>query len=732
MQHKNYFISLLFLLAALTASAQTCPGPPNRTALINLQKSQEVNGTRAYQMIMTDTCGNQRYILLDSLIVLIVDSIAADTSLQFNWYTRDDTTTNALRTAYVLESAQWIGLDPDGFLFMQVGENSGGRLVVDTSASIWHIGLAGENRVRTDAQGVDITTSLTATRAVNLLTDTVNTQGRVDPTNFRLNFLSDNSYLFADSLKKVAIGQFPDFPDLNFSFFERGIFYDPDGDGLVAIMANGSNTKTVENLFSSGYSVFSTSPGYTDNGFSTGSAGFQLAYDEDVSGNAMTVFGQANPDEVKFTARITHADFLDSTAILEAYATTDGRESRYALIGDYPQAGGSSIAATAFVGIGNQDATDILARSHNLAFGVQQNNPGQDWFFTHLKVDLDSDDTTLNTVSLYGRSYYFANDRPSPTVGDTSFHFWAGSGTDTDPGFMTLDDIRDGVENWYNSNGTTTDNTRIADVLETATWRSDDVTVDGVVPFRFEIAGPLANEPEGVVIVFNNDELDSLLIHKSDQEIFLSSNTTVGFVSDERVILFADTDIIITAQEDVNIGGDGMVTIGGDSIRVRTLPSVSGGDIVCLDSLDSAVSMRTLKSLEGTFNADVLSWSAGAAGDRWDAVPANRSAILVTAGSGTSSPALSTENILVDGAGGGTISLDYTPSMPSGSYTTKRYIYNEGGDASVTVDTDQAWQFRDTTGDLGSSFSLAAGANAELIWIYNATAADARFYVILF
>ena len=59
MRHKIYFI-LLFV--ALTGAVQAqCPGPAQRTALINLQKAIEVESTRAGQIGLTDTCGNQRY-----------------------------------------------------------------------------------------------------------------------------------------------------------------------------------------------------------------------------------------------------------------------------------------------------------------------------------------------------------------------------------------------------------------------------------------------------------------------------------------------------------------------------------------------------------------------------------------------------------------------------------------------------------------------------------------------
>lgn len=57
MQYKILFI---LLWASISAAAQ-CPGPSQRTALLNLQRSLEVESTRAGQIPLTDTCGNQRY-----------------------------------------------------------------------------------------------------------------------------------------------------------------------------------------------------------------------------------------------------------------------------------------------------------------------------------------------------------------------------------------------------------------------------------------------------------------------------------------------------------------------------------------------------------------------------------------------------------------------------------------------------------------------------------------------
>jgi len=679
MRHKNYFISLFLFLAALTASAQTCPGPPNRTALINLQKSNIVNGTRAYQFVMTDTCGNQRYVTLDSVLVLIIDSLSADSLLR-NWYNSNDTTTDPYRLATIDSVAEWSGDNAEGAILMKMGALAGGRLLIDTAAALWHNGLGGTNAVQADPQGIDITTSLTATRAVNITTDTVNTLGAVDPTNFRLNFLSDNSYLFADSLKVVGLGQFPGFPSYSTDGTTKGLFYSPIQSGEVSLL-NGDG----ENGYFSRARLYSN---YTELEVLESSGQSYIGHGE--NGNGF---------ETIINAISNQSDQLGSHLALLSYP--NGGADIFITYFD-PNPDEDILGAALYFGA---QTSSVPIELQNRAFGVCNIFEEQPYKWININIPNDS---LGNQISFYNSSYLWVNDRPTGTAGDTIVHYWAEDGVNAgkNPGFMTINEIRAGAPNLYNTSDITTDNTRIADVLQTLTFRSDQGDLDGIFPFRFELTDAgAANEPEMMVWKFPTD---SLTLSKSDQEIILNSPGTHFILS----------------------SGDYMI-VSGDSVQIGDMEEVQSGDILSVMPNDGN-NPRTIRSLEGVFNADVLSWSAGAAGDRWDAVPANRSAIVVTDGTGTTTPALSVQDILVDGAGGGDIELNYTPAMPSASYTTVRYIYNEGGDGAVDVTTDQDWQFRDTTGDLGASFSLAAGSNAKLIWIYNATPANARFFVVLF
>lgn len=514
MRHKIYFLLLFFTLAtACTIAAQTCPGPAVRTALINLQKSNIVNGTRWGQTVLTDTCGNQRYVTLDSLIVIITDSIAADTALQYNWYTRDATTTDAVRTATILESAQWLGTDPAGYLLFQMGDLVGSNINLDnTNGQLQYFSATtGANYVDVSVNGIELTTSPTASRAVHINSDTVNTVGSFDPTNFRLNFNSDNSYLYADSLKVVGLGQFPAFPSLNFDGTEKGVFYSPASDGVILFNGVGDNILTRVDI--------------GDNSAFMGSEIFNISnsniqVESDIAENSIA-------GEVQNVSTIY--EVLKFNLLL---GSTEG--DGFFINQDAKSPFGAAILYF----------LSIPAGSNERAFGVSagfgtESTPSFDWFQVGLPTD-----TLENSISFYNHAYYWKNEHPIGTANtDTLLHFWAATGpgfeAGKDPGFMTLDQVRGGGVNWYNANGTTTDNSRIADVLETATWRSDNVTEDGIVPFRFELAGVGANEPENMVWLFPNG--DSAMIRQRDSEIELFTNSAWVLKADLAATVQADS-----------------------------------------------------------------------------------------------------------------------------------------------------------------------------------------------
>ena len=475
MRHKIYFLLLFFTLAtAGTVSAQTCPGPAVRTALINLQKSNIVNGTRWGQTVLTDTCGNQRYVTLDSLIYIITDSIAADTALQWNWYTQNDTTTNLLRTASVLRSALWRTIDSLGFLRFQNRPDG----FDGPQFTLW------QDSIVVDA-------------------DTVVWRSNYNQPLQYHDFTADGTYLHQDSLKVGAWGQFPGFPSLISDGTEKGVLLDPLNEGII--ITNGDPSVNVISkivTYPDGVSVSAS------NNFTSSTAKTNAFINSSESGVTETAFF---PSGVSLTLELYSSDLSNSNFFEMYHNPVDTNIYAAVILGD------------------KQDHERRQFEVYTIPSIVYS------WFQIFLP-----NDTTENALSFYNRAYYFPNARPSNTLGDTSVIAWIGDGTNAGkhPEFVPFPSGGSGT-NWYNSNGTTTDNSRIADVLETATWRSDNVTEDGIVPFRFELAGVGANEPENMVWLFPNG--DSAMIRQRDSEIELFTNSAWVLKADLAATVQADS-----------------------------------------------------------------------------------------------------------------------------------------------------------------------------------------------
>lgn len=132
----------------------------------------------------------------------------------------------------------------------------------------------------------------------------------------------------------------------------------------------------------------------------------------------------------------------------------------------------------------------------------------------------------------------------------------------------------------------------------------------------------------------------------------------------------------------------------------------------------------------GTFNADVLSFTPGGSASAWVAVPANRSTLAGFATVASISPAESVTEILIDTASTtSTVNLNYTPDTRlDNPFTTVRYIYNWGS-GNALVQTNQSWLFK-TSATTSGTLTIASGEAYKLIWLSNATPANARFYCI--
>jgi len=593
---RNILLALfLIICAATTLPAQNpyiqgtlqggppAPGTKSRSPLNSLERTaNNVPGAT----ILTDTFGNQRF----SMFVYIADtcftpaptgntsnlnSFLSDcdgdstwyvdwtgkSTVLFaggggggvNWYTVDDTTTDATRNAYILNQAYWTGLDPNGEIGFHIGDVSTADLYLTAiNLDLRHIDAGGEEVLNINTTGIDLITSPSASRAIDFTTDTMNWASSFDPLFMTINYLALKTYMHADSIKAVGIGQFDNMnfdPVLHPDGSQKGFYYyPPDGNGVWMINGEGiSGDYSFVKANSQSTEIKSTfvdaTYDYTENGTTFGSSSITSTIIENNSGSIFNQNAAVGLEESNWNTTINApANFLDTFSFIQAYQTTDGvRDIRYSAFGEYDNS--TNLTTSAYIGRAPTNATEQRAITPRLAFGVQQHIAGGSYLFDWLKIDLYDTITTKDAIQFYNDRYRWQNAEPSPTPGDTSFHFWAGIGSGTtNPGFMTLDQVcahcaADAV-NWYNSNGTTTDNTRIATVTETATWLSTDGQADGVYPFRFELEDGAPNEPEMMVWKFPTD---SLVLAQSDVEIYFRSNTDLNNWADGIYSMRADS-----------------------------------------------------------------------------------------------------------------------------------------------------------------------------------------------
>lgn len=586
---------ILIFCAATTLPAQNpyipgtvqggppAPGTNSRSPLKSLERAaNNVPGAT----ILTDTFGNQRF----SMFVYIADTCftpaptgntsnlnsflsncAGDSTWYVdwtgkstvlfaggggggvNWYTVDDTTTDVQRYAYIRNNAYWTPIDPSNY---EIGFYSSGVTAQDfymspTSIYLDYADLGGLEKVQINTEGIQLSTSNTASRAVDITTDTMNWASSFDPTFMSINYLADATYMYADSLKDVALGQFPSFPNVVFDGTEKGIVVDHSNDGIMMINGNGATGIYSYVLANTGSSEIKSTfidgtYNYLQNGITSGSSQIAASIIENNSGSNYDETASVDLDNVKWNMQINDATaYGDTQTYFQAYQSNDGsRESKYAAMGEMRQSGGTAINASAYIGRASSNGSEQRARSNRMAWGVQQYNPGGTYLFDWLKIDLYDTITTKDAIQFYGDRYRWQNAEPSSTVGDTSLHFWAGiGGGTTNPGFMTLDQVcahcANQSVNIYNSNGYTTDKTRIDTIQETITFLSADGDLNNIYPFRFELQDATANEPEMMVWKFPGT--DSLKLNQSDQEIRFQSTNRFNIESADELSLLGDS-----------------------------------------------------------------------------------------------------------------------------------------------------------------------------------------------
>lgn len=647
MKLKHIYM-VLFFVASLTATAQNpylqgnksggagVPGTNSRSPLNSLERAGTGADPIAGATILTDTFGNQRYsyfvFVKDTCVLTSPTPTGNTTNLNSfvtkcgtdstwyidwtgrssvlntgggaggdNWYTVDDTTTDATRAAYILQNASWTGIDPDGYISLSMGDVSVGGVFIDaTETNVTHTDVSGVEVVKAVSEGIEMVTSGSATKSILMNTDTVNWLGRFDATNFRVNFLSDYSYMYADSDKVVGIGQFPGFPGLNFDGTEKGIYYDSpsaittiNGNGNTGAVTYIETHKESVNVYSKGDN---TGTNYTllDLIGTVEDAEFFLETTDGV--NTTSINGLTNGNGLNHFSTTTIN--FDGNLTINSNATDVSAWS--GTVDDYALPVNTTVVLADLSGNTDLTGMDALDWEGRVLLLLNRSNT-----FTLTLKDLDGGSTAANQFNI-GSDYVILPQRGVLLYyGLTSGDKWR---------VLNQYDASTGV-NWYNSDGTTTDNTRIADVLQKAIWRSDDVTADGIYPFVFQLAGASPNEPEMMTWLFPNN--DSLTLSQSDQEIVFTASNRFNIVSANELTLVGDslayqnlngTIFKIDGQNSLSTGANARATLPNQVVHASgnftTNGDAQGSEIVLRRSITGTA--ETELFLDGTSQQAVL------------------------------------------------------------------------------------------------------------------------------
>ena len=253
---------------------------------------------------------------------------------------------------------------------------------------------------------------------------------------------------------------------------------------------------------------------------------------------------------------------------------------------------------------------NVRAVSSNRGFGVQSlfdYNAGgvaatlkYDW----LKVKMGSvaNDTTSDGITFYNGSYEIPNDIPSSAAGDTSVMVWT---SPTNSFFMLKSDFGGGGNNIYNSNGTTTSNTRVATILETLRFvGTADSRLD---PYPLQVVST-GNEP---LIQLWKGNTDSVWLYQSDVEYHFGSSTHLVIESTDKLSLGADSLLFANAATATKVRSlYGSAATG--YLKQITATGTASGDILQSNGTDLVVTPLSTAISSSAFIQNGNSFAAGA------------------------------------------------------------------------------------------------------------------------
>lgn len=491
-----------------------------------------------------------------------------------NIYTDDGTTDEAERTVTLLDDINFIGASGTADFYVEAGA-TGGRLDVSVDSSrLYFTDGSGTNAVSSSATTVMLKTG--AADQVTILTDKINL---VDVSGTTLDFeVKDDTRFKVDSLEDFAIGRWPNFPDA-FEYLEKNRY------GLLISDNTSSGKKTT--IAGMAYDRTSSSYITSDRGSYQFNTSNYLA-----SGTAEMVTGATPPSFYNYNTHPLEPYDNIEMGFRNQWVGIPKDKTQYA----YLYQGGDRTASAPFdtaaitMWIGIPQITDTTATAKS-TLGTKAVSKVRGWGvqslfhrtstqqiehpFNWIKISTGSvaADTLVDGINFYGR-YAFENSAPSVTSGDTSLMAWVGTGSATTPMWMLKSQFGSGGSNIYNSNGTTTANTRTATILESIRFVGT-ADIGQQYPFQVHSTG---NEPP---IQLWKGNTDSVYLYQSDVEYHYGSSTVFQIESSEYLILSAD------------------------SIQASTLSTKTK-----IQNIVGISNSGTLQQIEGTSGGQVLTWNA--------------------------------------------------------------------------------------------------------------------------
>lgn len=380
-------------------------------------------------------------------------------------------------------------------------------------------------------------------------------------------------YFTIDSSRTFAMGQFNSFPA---STWGRGFYYDPsNNDGIRILNKDGSNTSTTK---------VELDP-------------FGITIHSDFSNSDAThTFSGLSESANQVLSVDRTSDTYGAISIAEV---TNTNEEIVALVQN-----GKGTTPNVSMYLGDGYSSSQYAKYTERAWGVQSHVTSGSFDWIQVLLPDTGTDTTGNNLNFYNRKYYWVNTVPSPTVGDSSVHIWVGNGTTTTPLFVPFSTITAGAPNIYNSNGTTTDNTRTVTITESIQWvGTADLGVDAY-PFQIHSTG---NEP---LIQLWKGNTDSAYIYQSDVEYVFGSSTRMVIWPQSDLTIIADSTAIqgvadvTKVRRLMGLAASGYLkTIDGDALTAGTILKSDGTDFTTGDWLSTYSSATQSTSAWAATNA---------------------------------------------------------------------------------------------------------------------------------